>query len=89
MRRLLLAMAFTCLTTGVNATCGGNFGQFVAMLKQEALSLKYKNPLVNSFFDVAKQDPKVLKADRSQGVFQKDFITFYYISETCVTYFYV
>ena len=76
MRRLLLAMAFTCLTTGVNATCGGNFGQFVAMLKQEALSLKYKNPLVNSFFDVAKQDPKVLKADRSQGVFQKDFITF-------------
>ena len=76
MRHLLLAIAFTCLTTGANATCGGNFNQFVAVLKQEALKLQYGKPLVDSFFNVAKQDLKVLKADRSQNVFQKDFIAF-------------
>jgi lytic murein transglycosylase len=32
--------------------------------------------LVTRFFDGAAQDPKVIKADRRQGVFQKDFISF-------------
>ena len=31
--------------------------------------------LVTRFFDGAEQDPKVIQADRRQGVFQKDFIT--------------
>ena len=32
--------------------------------------------LVTRFFDGAEQDPKVIQADRRQGVFQKDFISF-------------
>ena len=76
MRPLLLILAFVFLATTLGASCGGNFGQFLNTIKQEAHNLGYSSILVNDFFDAAQQDPKVLKADRSQGIFQKDFITF-------------
>ena len=36
----------------------------------------YPRSLVTRFFNGAEQDPKVIQADRRQGVFQKDFISF-------------
>ena len=76
MRPLLLILAFIFSATAAGASCGGNFGQFLSALRQEAHDLGYRSTLVNAFFDAAQQNPKVLKADRSQGIFQKDFITF-------------
>ena len=77
MRPLLLTLAFVFSATTLGASCGVNFGQFLSTLRQEAHDLGYRSILVNEFFDAAQQDPKVLKADRSQGIFQKDFITFH------------
>lgn len=58
------------------AQCGGNFQNFVRGLKDEAVSAGYAINTVNEFFNGVSQDQKVLRADRSQGVFQKPFIEF-------------
>jgi lytic murein transglycosylase len=58
------------------AQCGGNFQNFVRGLKDEAVSAGYAINTVNGFFNGVSQDQKVLRADRSQGVFQKPFIEF-------------
>ena len=78
MRPLLLTLAFVFSATTLGASCGVNFGQFLSTLRQEAHDLGYRSILVNEFFDAAQQDPKVLKADRSQGIFQKDFIIVFF-----------
>lgn len=56
--------------------CGGNFSTFVAGLRSEALSRGFDADLAQRFFSSARQDPKVLKADRAQGVFQRPFLDF-------------
>ena len=56
--------------------CGGSFSGFVNGLKAEAQGRGYDPGLVNAFFAGARQDQKVLKADRSQGVFQRPFLDF-------------
>jgi len=60
----------------VAAQCGGGFQNFVRGLKDEAVSAGYAINLVNDFFKGVSQDQSVLRADRSQGVFQKPFIEF-------------
>jgi lytic murein transglycosylase len=59
-----------------HANCGGSFSAFVKDLKAEAYALGHSESSVNAFFDGVAQDPKVLRADRSQGVFQRPFIDF-------------
>ena len=76
MHRLFLSCALMCYAGLVSATCGTDWASFVKDVKQEALAQGYPRPLVTRFFDGAAQDPKVIKADRRQGVFQKDFISF-------------
>lgn len=76
MRKLILALAAAMLPTGTFAQCGGSFSDFVQGLKQEAVTAGYDAATVNAFFKGTKQDPKVLRADRAQGVFQKPFIEF-------------
>lgn len=56
--------------------CGGNFNNFVSALKTEAQSKGHSAETVDQFFSSVRQDPAVLAADRQQGVFQKDFISF-------------
>lgn len=56
--------------------CGGSFSGFVKGLNTEAVARGHDTSTVNAFFAGVKQDPKVLRADRSQGVFQKPFIEF-------------
>lgn len=58
------------------AECGGSFPKFVQGLKAEAIAAGHDTATVNAFFRNVRQDPKVLRADRAQGVFQKPFIEF-------------
>lgn len=76
MRKLPLALAALLMPAAAFAQCGGSFTGFVQSLKQEAVTAGYDTATVNGFFKNARQDPKVLKADRAQGVFQKPFLDF-------------
>jgi lytic murein transglycosylase len=77
--RLPLAIALTLLTatpTLANVACGGKFSSFVSKMKAEAVSQGHSKSTVNGFFANVRQDPKVIKADRAQGVFKMAFIDF-------------
>ncbi len=75
--RFWIAPLFALLTaTGAYAQCGGSFPSFVSGLKQQAIAQGHSPTTVDAFFASVRQDPKVLKADRAQGVFQKPFIEF-------------
>ncbi|MAY89318.1 MAG: lytic transglycosylase [Pseudooceanicola sp.] len=77
MRKLLsLSLALLLPALQAQAQCGGNFGQFIDGLKQEAVQQGHSPEQINAFFRGVRQDPAVLKADRAQGVFQKPFIEF-------------
>lgn len=77
-KRLALTTVLSlCFATPLAAqSCGGGFGNFVGGLKNEAQRKGYDAQTVNAFFANVRQDQAVIKADRSQGHFQKDFITF-------------
>ncbi|MFX0543927.1 lytic murein transglycosylase [Roseovarius sp. S1116L3] len=77
MRILPALSAFAlCAAPALAAPCGGDFGGFVANLRQEAVSRGQDTATAQRFFDKVTQDPAVLKADRAQGVFQKPFTKF-------------
>ncbi|MDG2405699.1 MAG: lytic murein transglycosylase [Paracoccaceae bacterium] len=62
---------------GITETpCGGSFDSFILDVKKEARSLGYSPNAVDQFFASATKNPKVLKADRAQGVFQMPFVDF-------------
>ena len=58
------------------APCGGEFADFVQVMKVEAADMGLASADIEAFFDGASVDAKVLKADRSQGVFRKTFVEF-------------
>jgi lytic murein transglycosylase len=58
------------------APCGGAFSTFVAAMKTEAVQSGLTKAEADRFFRGITQDAKVLKADRSQGVFRKPFTDF-------------
>ncbi len=57
-------------------SCGGGFNSFVNGLKREARNSGHDRATVDQFFANVSQDQATLRADRSQGVFQKDFLEF-------------
>ena len=57
-------------------SCGGDFRSFVDELAQEAREMGYSRRAVSRFFDGVAHDPKVIRADRAQGVFQLPFVEF-------------
>ncbi len=63
-------------TTSLAQECGGSFDRFVKGLETEGVSKGYPDYLVSDFFSGVQQDQSVLKADRSQGFFQKPFTEF-------------
>jgi lytic murein transglycosylase len=72
-----LCVGFTLMCLPVFAqTCGGNFGDFVRGLKSEAVQRGFEPGTVDRFFASARQDPKVIRADRAQGIFQMPFVDF-------------
>jgi len=76
MRHLFLAAALCLSSTAAHASCGGSWNSFIGQMKSEATAKGHAQSTVDRFFASARQDPKVLKADRSQGVFKRDFIDF-------------
>ncbi|MBU2866187.1 lytic murein transglycosylase [Pacificibacter marinus] len=77
MRFLPLVLALTCASPALaNVPCGGSFSSFVNNVKAEAVRMGHDRSTVNKFFANAAHSPAVIKADRSQGVFKKDFIDF-------------
>lgn len=76
MRFGLILLSALLTAPAVAAPCGGDFGEFIAAMKAEALAQGQVEADVEAFFQGATLDPKVLKADRSQGVFRKTFLEF-------------
>jgi lytic murein transglycosylase len=74
MRAALFALLLT--TPAGAAPCGGNFDAFLELMRAEAVDSGIPLDKAGAFFAGARQDPKVLKADRSQGVFRKTFLDF-------------
>ena len=72
-----LAIALSLITGPALAqTCGGSFAAFLDEMRSEAISRGLSSAATDRFLSGAVQDPAVIKADRAQGVFQKDFIAF-------------
>ncbi len=69
-----LALVFSLLASTATAqTCGGNVNSFIDGVKAEARATGIPASTVDQFFRGAQIDQSVIRADRSQGVFQKDF----------------
>lgn len=72
-----LALAFSLLASTATAqTCGGPVGDFINEIKAEAVATGIPAATADQFFAGAQIDQSVIRADRSQGVFQKDFVSF-------------
>ncbi|MEI4471435.1 lytic murein transglycosylase [Frigidibacter sp. MR17.24] len=81
MRRTALALAplLACLLSpppAAAAPCGGPWGAFVQGLQDEAAAEGATPAQLGAFFRGSRDDARVLRADRAQGVFQKSFIDF-------------
>lgn len=74
--KTILAVALFAFPSVGFAKCGGAFSDFVKEMQGEARSKGYDTALVDRFFANVRSDSKVLRADRSQGVFQLDFTSF-------------
>ncbi len=77
--RTLYATLFASLIASpvsANVACGGGFSDFVSRMKSEAVRLGHDRATVDRFFASARQDPNVIRADRSQGIFQMPFTDF-------------
>ena len=58
------------------APCGGSFSSFMQQVASEAQSRGMPRAAINAVVAAAKQDPKVLRFDRAQGVFRQTFLEF-------------
>ncbi len=71
------ALALTLIASTANAqTCGGPVNTFIEGVKAEAQAAGIPAATADAFFQGARIEQSVLNADRAQGVFQKDFISF-------------
>lgn len=76
MRLVLSLLAGLAATTASAQSCGGDFSAFVNGLRQEAVQRGHAPGTVDAFFANVRRDEAVIRADRSQGVFQRDFLDF-------------
>ena len=74
MRTALALMFFA--STATAQTCGGPVGAFIDGVKAEARAQGLPDATIDAFFRGAEIDQAVLRADRAQGVFQRDFVDF-------------
>lgn len=73
----LLGIALLAASGAVaEVPCGGSFSVFVTSMRDEAISRGANPDAARTFFSGVAQDPKVLRSDRAQGVFQMPFIDF-------------
>ena len=78
MRAILVGLVVGLMAgpAAAEVPCGGDFGGWLQGVKAEAIRAGHAAATVDAFFATARQDAKVLKADRSQGVFRKTFLEF-------------
>lgn len=77
MRLFFAALAVICVPVlSAAAPCGGSFNAFIDDMEAEAIGKGHDRQTVKDFFRTAQQDPKVLRADRGQGFFQRPFVDF-------------
>jgi lytic murein transglycosylase len=74
--RLATVLAILLTTPAHAAPCGGDFNGFIAAMSEEALAQGASPEAVKTFFNGARIDKAVLKADHAQGVFRKTFLEF-------------
>lgn len=74
--RLTLALTLAASPALADVPCGGDFAPWLAGVRAEAVALGGAPDQVDRFFRGATPDPKVLAADRAQGVFRKTFTEF-------------
>ena len=75
MRVAALALSLFA-STATAQTCGGPVNAFIEGVKAEARATGIPAQTVDAFFQGAQIDQSVINADRAQGVFQRDFISF-------------
>ncbi|MEL7115425.1 MAG: lytic murein transglycosylase [Pseudomonadota bacterium] len=56
--------------------CGGSFSNFVGKMKREALNQGFAQNTVDRFFNQANYSDRTIRADRRQGIFKSDFVSF-------------
>lgn len=76
MKILPTALFLMVISSSTALACGGSFGDFVNGLKSEATAKGHSQKAVNAFFSGVRADPKVIRADRAQGIFQMPFVDF-------------
>ncbi|MCU0906812.1 MAG: lytic murein transglycosylase [Rhodobacteraceae bacterium] len=77
MRSVLLAAALSAAAFPAAAqSCGGEFRSFLSGLRDEAVQRGIPEDVATSFLSGVRQDASVIRADRSQGIFQLPFIDF-------------
>jgi lytic murein transglycosylase len=78
MRSILFValLALAPLPSFAKTTCGGNFNTFLNGLKAEALEHGIDAATADRFLSSVRHTPAVLRADQSQGVFQRPFVDF-------------
>jgi len=80
--RMFFVSAAVCLSLTLPAQaarlvkCGGGFKSFTSAMKKEAVARGHSQASVDKFFASVRQDPATIKADRSQGIFQRPFTDF-------------
>ncbi|SHI84265.1 lytic murein transglycosylase [Wenxinia saemankumensis] len=73
---LLAALGAAPLAAQDSAPCGGDFGTFLQGVEAEAVASGIDPATASAFVAGLGPDPEVIAADRRQGVFQLDFLTF-------------
>ena len=64
------------LSSAALGNCGGEFNKFLENIKKESQEIGYTEEIVDAFFENVSLDPKVLEADRAQGIFLRPFNEF-------------
>ena len=64
------------LSNAASGNCGGEFNKFIEGIKKESREIGYTEEIVDAFFESVSLNPKVLEADRAQGIFLRPFNEF-------------
>ena len=64
------------LSSAASGNCGGEFNKFLENIKKESREIGYTEEIVDAFFENVSLNPKVLEADRAQGIFLRPFNEF-------------
>lgn len=76
MRLVVLIAALAVAAPAYAQTCGGDFRAFLGGVREEAVRSGIPDDVARAFLARAQQDPAVIRADRSQGIFQLPFSDF-------------